>query len=319
MSNPKVKLENDYERMVPEYHKNSLTYAEHLTRYLSALDLVENKIVLDIACGSGYGSKLLSSKASHVYGVDIDKKTVEYAKQEFNSKNITYLVGNGENIPLNDDSVDVVVTFETIEHIDNYKKFLDEISRVLKSNGLAIVSTPNDIEFAEGNHFHLHQFKYKELEALLRKKFKYTESYFQGTWKYVAVGSRENLEGREINLKTLNLSPKTEDQYLYFYILCSNKKLEQKVQPIAAIGEHYSDRTVLAEKYINDTKINSLNGQVVNLSNFLNKANEQSLKMQKERDDLKFRLSEITSSRKYRLIEKVSKKRKLKSEKSNDA
>lgn len=149
------KLENDYERMVPEYHEGKLIYAEHVTRYLAAQSVVKDKVVLDIASGSGYGTKILAESAKFVYGVDVNEAAVNYSKKKYASKNIEYLVGDGESIPLKDNSVDVVITFETIEHIKNYSKFLDEVARVLKPDGLAIVSTPNDLEFAEGNHFSL--------------------------------------------------------------------------------------------------------------------------------------------------------------------
>lgn len=235
------KLENDYERMVPEYHEGKLIYAEHVTRYLAAQSVVKDKVVLDIASGSGYGTKILAESAKFVYGVDVNEAAVNYSKKKYASKNIEYLVGDGESIPLKDNSVDVVITFETIEHIKNYSKFLDEVARVLKPDGLAIVSTPNDLEFAEGNHFHLHEFQYDELVSALHKHFKNIDTYFQSTWKYVSIGTEDELDG-EVSGKTLNLTKKTRDQHLYFYLLASNRKISEKVEHIAALGEHYSDR-----------------------------------------------------------------------------
>lgn len=235
------KLENDYERMVPEFHSNKLIYAEHVTRYLAAKPIVRNRVVLDIASGSGYGAQILAETAKFVYGVDVNEVAINYSRKNYGSDNIEYLVGDGESIPLEDNSVDVVITFETIEHIKNYKKFLNEVERVLKPDGLAIVSTPNDIEFAEGNHFHLHEFEYDELVSLLRQHFKYVESYFQSTWKYVAIGSEDELSSN-IKTTTLNLTKKTREQHLYFYLLCSRRKISEKVEYVSALGEHYSDR-----------------------------------------------------------------------------
>lgn len=241
MATKNDKLENDYERMVPEFHKDKLIYAEHVTRYLAANPVVKGKVVLDIASGSGYGTKMLAEKAAFVYGVDVNEVAVNYSKKHFSGKNIEYLVGDGESIPLEDNSVDVVATFETIEHIKDYKQFLNEVDRVLRQDGIAIVSTPNDVEFAEGNHFHLHEFEYDELVTLLKKHFKYVEPYFQSTWKYVAIGSEQELASDTVG-KTLNLTKKERDQHLYFYLLCSNRKITEKVDYIAALGEHYSDR-----------------------------------------------------------------------------
>lgn len=241
MSVNNEKLENDYERMVPEFHKDRLIYAEHVTRYLAARSVVKDKVVLDIASGSGYGTQILAEAAKHVYGVDVNETAINYSKKHYGGSNIEYLVGDGESIPLDDNSVDVVITFETIEHIKDYKKFLVEVERVMKKDGLAIVSTPNDVEFAEGNHFHLHEFKYDELVTLLKRQFKNIDPYFQSTWKYVSIGSEKELESN-VNGTTLNLTKKSRDQHLYFYLLCSNRKITEKIDHIAALGEHYSDR-----------------------------------------------------------------------------
>jgi 2-polyprenyl-3-methyl-5-hydroxy-6-metoxy-1,4-benzoquinol methylase len=241
------KLENTGERMIPEFHSGGLIYAEHLTRYKSAQALVKDKTVLDIACGSGYGSHLLSKVAKKVYGVDIDEDTVRYAKEHYGAKNIDYKTGDGINIPIEKNSVDVVVTFETIEHIPDYKKFIAEVKRVLKPDGLAIVSTPNDLEFAEGNHFHVHEFQYDELVYLLKKDFANVDSYYQATWKSVGIGSKDLMTKESTKqIEVMNLTPLSTDKVLYFYLLCSNRTITEKVDPLLAIGEHYSDRTNLA-------------------------------------------------------------------------
>ena len=292
-------LENDYERMVPEFHKGTLTYAEHMTRYLPAKDLVRGKIVLDIASGSGYGTKLLAETARKVYGVDVNERSVNYARKNYNAKNIEYKVGNGEAIPLEDNSVDVVVTFETIEHIENYQQFMREVRRVLKDDGLAIVSTPNDLEFAEGNHFHLHEFVYDELLQLVRKDFKHVDSYFQGTWKYVAIGPAEPMETEGASLfPTLNFAPKVPKEYLYFYLLCSNRAITEKLQPMAALGEHYSDRQLVAEVSANRERQDADAARLEEL--------EHDIADQKQRyDALAAELRAIKRSKVYRLAQKL--------------
>jgi 2-polyprenyl-3-methyl-5-hydroxy-6-metoxy-1,4-benzoquinol methylase len=298
------RLENTGERMIPEFHKDSLIYGEHLTRYIAAEKLVKDKIVLDIASGSGYGTHLLAGSAKKVFGIDVDSDTIEYAKAHFAAKNIVYKIGNGESIPLPDDSVDVVVTFETIEHVPNYKKFVKEIKRVLKEEGLAVISTPNDLEFAEGNHFHLHEFTYDELVKLVKKDFAYVDSYFQGTWKYAAVGSDDVLrrEGA-IKIPTINLAPLKPEQYLYFFLVCSNRKITKKVEPIAAVSAHYSDRAV-------ETRVNDLDKE---LRKLLSNSEEHRNHLQKEierRDNeisvLNEQLSNIKNSKAFRAATKIS-------------
>lgn len=234
-------LENDYERMVPEFHRDRLIYAEHLTRYLAARPFVAGKDVLDIASGSGYGAQLLAGTARFVHGVDVDPDAVAYAERHYAAENVAYRVGDAVAIPLDDDSVDVVVTFETIEHIADHRAFLAEIKRVLRPGGVALVSTPNEREFSEGNHFHLHEFEYDELLGLCREHFAHVEPYFQSTWKYVAVGSEQELAS-DVDATLLNLAPKVPDRHLYFYLVCSDRQVSERVPYVGALGEHYSDR-----------------------------------------------------------------------------
>jgi ubiquinone/menaquinone biosynthesis C-methylase UbiE len=236
-------LKDTGERMVPEYHKGTLIYAEHYTRYLAAKNIIKDKIVLDIACGTGYGSKLISQHARKVFGVDIDDPTINYAKKHYSGKNIEYKVGDGQKIPIEDNSIDVVITFETIEHVEDYNLFLKEVKRVLKDDGVVILSTPNDLEFAEGNHFHLHEFEYNELMSMLKKYFLFIDPYFQATSRFVALGRSNifNSDGR-IEIETLNLAPLDPKQYLYFYLVCSNKEIKDQIDPIGAVGSNYSDR-----------------------------------------------------------------------------
>jgi ubiquinone/menaquinone biosynthesis C-methylase UbiE len=303
----KATLKNDYERMVPEFHKGTLTYAEHLTRYQAAQPLVKDKIVLDIASGSGYGSKLLAETATKVYGVDVDKTSVEYSRQNYGAANIEYKVGDGESIPLADNSVDVVATFETIEHIPDYGKFIKEVKRVLRPDGIAIVSTPNDLEFAEGNHFHLHEFEYSELMSLLAKDFKYIDSYYQGTWKYVAVGPKDLFGSEtEVAIPTLNLAPKQDVEYLYFYLVCSNRKIEVDIAPLAALGGHYSDRQLLGEKEQLLERIRIVEEERESLRGYLDKANGQSLGMQAERDKLQKELDDLRGTKTYKIGSKLA-------------
>jgi ubiquinone/menaquinone biosynthesis C-methylase UbiE len=252
-------LPNDGERMVPEFDKNTIAYGDHIARYLSVLDLVEGKTVLDIASGSGYGTQLLAQSAKHVFGVDINEKAVVYARNFFNSTNITYKVGSGTKIPLENSSVDYAITFETIEHIIEADKFISELKRVLKPKGQLILSTPNDKEFPKGNHFHVHQYEYLELLNLLKKHFQYTDPYFQATWLYSGVSAAPMVfEEKEENIKIINGSPLKPEQVLFFLLLCSNEPIKNSIKSVGVLAEHWSSKNVIAhnkkvEKYIKNT------------------------------------------------------------------
>jgi 2-polyprenyl-3-methyl-5-hydroxy-6-metoxy-1,4-benzoquinol methylase len=131
---------NNGERMVPEV-TDVATFWEHVYRYAFACRYVPGKRVLDIACGEGYGSAALQrAGASHVLGVDISAEACAHARRKYG---IEARQGSAEEIPLPDASVDVIVSFETIEHVRNPLRFLDECKRVLRDGGTIVVSTPN--------------------------------------------------------------------------------------------------------------------------------------------------------------------------------
>lgn len=284
------KLQDTGERMIPELHAGHLTYAEHLVRYAAAADLVEAKVVLDIASGSGYGSALLAEKAERVYGFDADPAAIEYARSTYSRGNLSFQTADAVAIPLDDNSIDVAISFETIEHIADYNTFVGELVRVLRPDGTLIVSTPNDLEFAEGNHFHLHEFERGELLRLLAKSFAYVDEYYEATWKYVAIDTLEYIRDSSfLRSRPLNLAPMAVDKVLYFYFVCSNKPIVTKVAPIAAVGEHYSDRALLENHVSTVARIDELTRAV---NHERARADSAESELQATRETRSFRLAQ---------------------------
>src|SRR6266704_1151086 len=114
--------DNAGERMVPEV-SGGMTFWEHVHRYAFACRFVAGKRVLDIACGEGYGSAALQKAgAAQVIAVDISDSACAHARAKYG---VDARPGAAERIPLPDGSADVVVTFETIEHVPNPERFLD--------------------------------------------------------------------------------------------------------------------------------------------------------------------------------------------------
>ena len=154
------------------YSRDSI---EHLHRYSIVTNYIKDKIVLDIASGEGYGSHIMSKKASFVYGVDIDNATVQDAKLKYKKDNLEFITGDTSQIPLGDNSIDVVVSFETIEHHDEHEEMMNEIKRVLKPNGILIVSTPDKLYYSDqrnfNNQFHIKELYKQEFTDLLAKNF----------------------------------------------------------------------------------------------------------------------------------------------------
>jgi ubiquinone/menaquinone biosynthesis C-methylase UbiE len=177
-----TELEDTGERLIVKGNEQTLTYGEHLSRYSSVLRLVKGKVVLDIASGTGYGSQMIAQHAKQVIGVDYSPEAVTYSKKHYSAPNLMYMVGDAHHLDVADHSVDVVVSFETIEHLADPTKFVKEVKRVLKKDGIFVASTPNDAEFMEGNVFHIHEFEFPELKRLIKANFDHYQFYYQGTW-----------------------------------------------------------------------------------------------------------------------------------------
>jgi ubiquinone/menaquinone biosynthesis C-methylase UbiE len=158
---------------------------EHLHRYAIAMEYVNDKVVLDIACGEGYGSNLLSKYAREVTGIDTDSKTISHASKKYSKNNLKFIQGKVEDIPVADSSFDVVVSFETLEHTYEHKKIFQQIKRVLKPGGLLIISTPEKKYYTDlpgsQNPFHRKEVYEHEFIGLLKNHFSYYYCFHQSS------------------------------------------------------------------------------------------------------------------------------------------
>ena len=162
------------ERFTPE--TLGAIWYEHWHRYCAALPLAQGKRVLDCACGEGYGSWLLAGAASAVTGVDIDDAAIAHATTRYGERsNLAFVHGSCTQLPLADASVDLVVSFETIEHIAEQEAMLAEFARVLDPRGALVISSPNKAVYAHdadaSNHFHVRELDRDELASALAKHF----------------------------------------------------------------------------------------------------------------------------------------------------
>jgi 2-polyprenyl-3-methyl-5-hydroxy-6-metoxy-1,4-benzoquinol methylase len=175
-----VLTDNHGERMVPETTGVEVFW-EHVYRYAFATKYVAGKRVLDVACGEGYGSAALQrAGAAYVVGVDINEVVCAHANRKYG---IETRQGTAEELPLPNSSVDVIVSFETIEHVPKPLRFLDECLRVLTDRGMLIISTPNKGVYGwrggVQNPHHCSEMTAEEFEASLRARFRDVRLYTQ--------------------------------------------------------------------------------------------------------------------------------------------
>jgi len=233
---------------------------EHLHRYAIAETYTKNKIVLDIACGEGYGSMLLSKKAKSVIGVDISVEAISHSQNKYKAPNLTFKVGSASNIPLPDKSIDVIVSFETIEHHDQHEKMLDEIKRILKDNGVLIISSPDKLYYSDipkyNNPFHIKELYEKEFRELINKHFKHIFFLSQRCLSGSIIISETNSDNLiQFSGDYLGYENQGNFKPLYNIAIASDKNLEDISSSIFESDKYYENLSgkSLIDLYTNST------------------------------------------------------------------
>jgi 2-polyprenyl-3-methyl-5-hydroxy-6-metoxy-1,4-benzoquinol methylase len=168
------------ERIVPDDTEPGIV-ALHLKRYEFARPLCSGRDVLDAACGVGYGTAYLAEAARRVVGVDVDADAIAYARGRYARPNVEFVQQDLAELDLADDSFDVVVSFETIEHLARPDAFLAHAARVLRADGVFVVSTPRvDVTTTSPqNPFHTLELSRDDFESMLGRHFGAVELYGQ--------------------------------------------------------------------------------------------------------------------------------------------
>src|SRR5258705_54758 len=141
-------------------------------RLLKAYVIAAGKVkgnLLEVGCGEGRGIDWLMPKVDNYSAIDKIVAVVEKLKAKHPEGNI--ISGNIPPLPYTDNTFDCVVSFQVIEHIKDDHSFLKEISRVLKPNGYAMISTPNRPMSLSRNPWHEREYTADELTALAKKYF----------------------------------------------------------------------------------------------------------------------------------------------------
>jgi O-antigen biosynthesis protein len=310
------------ERYLPDIDSNIIgaeIHYEHLHRYAFASQFTKGKATLDLASGEGYGSFMLSQEANRVIGIEIDLGAVEHARTKYSKSNLEYRQGSILEIPIEGEKIfDVIVCFEALEHIQDQEKLLLEVKRLLKDNGMFIVSTPNKLEYSDKpgykNPFHLRELYFDELRDLL-------SSYFENIYPFgqrVNVGSNIwNLSAERFLVHTefavakignsFSFANEVDKSPLYFIIIATNINLEKtpKINSylidisntlIAQRDKHIVDLTNCLQESINCSKtleraarqtLAERNDQIVTLSEQIEHYKLRASSLEKEIDEMR--------------------------------
>lgn len=174
------------ERVVPGQVDPDL-WNEHRSRYLFAQRYAQGRRVVDLGCGTGYGSAILGDVAREVIGIDIAPEAIAFARERFRTPRslVRFQEASATSTGLPEQSCEVVVAFEVIEHLADWRDLLTEARRLLTPEGVLLVSTPNRLYYAEArgesgpNPFHVHEFDYDEFQRELEAHFAHVVLYTQ--------------------------------------------------------------------------------------------------------------------------------------------
>jgi SAM-dependent methyltransferase len=209
------------ERIIPGQVDVDL-WNEHLARYAFAARAAAGKRVLDVGCGTGYGSAALQPEAASVVGVDPAPEALDYARR---FRGVQLAQASATALPLASASFDLVVCFEVIEHLPDWPALLAEARRVLTPEGALIVSTPNKSFYAETrrdsgpNPFHEHEFEYAEFRDALSRVFPHVAMYLEDHVEGIGFHPVDASPGEaETRIEQADAQP---EQSSFFIAVCS--------------------------------------------------------------------------------------------------
>jgi SAM-dependent methyltransferase len=200
---------------------------EHMARYTFAARLARGKRVLDAGCGAGYGSAELAQAADSVVGVDRAAEAIGFARANYGLPNLRFEQASCEALPHPGGSFDLVVAFEVIEHLDNWREFLLEARRVLAPAGQLVISTPNKLYYTESrgptgaNPFHVHEFDFEEFQSELHGVFAHVSMYLENHVEGVAFQPHE--AGRTVEVRVDAGDPAPDESH-FFVAVCAHRR-----------------------------------------------------------------------------------------------
>ena len=233
-------------------------WAEHIHRYNEVLKIIKSTdTLLDIACGTGFGSNILAKKAAQVIGGDIDKTTITENNTIYQKENLTFQELDGTKLPFDDNTFDVLVSFETIEHTIHYEEMIKEFKRVVKPTGKLFISTPNFyLNSPSGivtNPFHTQEFTPDDFIALISTYFQKFEIFGQ---EYIRYKNKKTINHRiAYTIEQFHYLRGIRKLPLKFQNIAINLLINKPQYPTLEDYTLTKDRSIIAEKCITQIAI----------------------------------------------------------------
>jgi 2-polyprenyl-3-methyl-5-hydroxy-6-metoxy-1,4-benzoquinol methylase len=227
------------ERFVPAEMHGELVEAEHIARYRWATAFCEGRRVLDAGCGVGYGAGLLKQAgAAEVVAVDLSEAVIEVARGEV-PEGVICAVADLHTLDYPDDSFDLVVCFEVIEHVDEQDRVLDQLARVLRPDGLLLISSPNRGNYVPGNPHHRHEYIPAELRTALEARFGAVRLLPQHAMLASVIGSAQEAPSQDARVERL-VEPEEGDEI--YTLAIAGAELPDLSPPTVALTQFFEVR-----------------------------------------------------------------------------
>lgn len=318
------------ERFDPTQSSGTLMDAEHRCRYWWAARIAADKDVLDAGCGTGYGTVILADAgAAAVTGIDLSADAVAVASERLGDRG-SAVQGDLRELPFEDDSFDLIVCFETIEHVAEGPKVIGEFRRVLRPGGVLLISSPNPGVYPEGNEYHVHEYSPAELSDLVGAAFPHALEHMQHPW--IASAIRPTDPGRtmhEMTPEVRGIAELDPGEQTYTIVVASDTDVPE-LEALVTLGEafevkwweehaaeveqHFTRELTasLEREHAAGKRLNEANGRVVAISEELGRlrvmeghyveVRKRNEELQAHYDIAVTRLREIEASRAWKLL-----------------
>lgn len=237
-------LEFTGERFTPECVRE--IWYEHWHRYALARVFAPGRRVLDVACGEGYGSALLSDVAASVLGLDIDAETVAHARHRYRTRpNLCFECADATALELPPGSFDLAASFETLEHVEAQDALLAGLARALTDDGILLISSPDKAIYSDAtdfrNEFHVRELYRSEFESLLSKHFPHVRLYGQKLLFQSVLWPIDGVAGGSVHAITVRADAQLDAGLVYapvyFIAVCSRQALPDNLPGLSLFGD----------------------------------------------------------------------------------